>query len=126
MRVAGFDFEKLLNTIDYKELPILEWTISTEVIKVPRGTGRLQVTRNNLDKKRSVIRIKNVDTMCLARAIVTALAIQEPEKWTTSQLHNIKKSRGCYAGYFLILVVRDDLNKTCIKLMRVHLVHLIM
>ena len=32
----------------------------------------------------------------------------------------------CYAGYFLILVVRDDLNKTCIKLMRVHLVHLIM
>ena len=32
----------------------------------------------------------------------------------------------CYAGYFLILVVRDDLNKTCTKLMRVHLVHLIM
>ena len=32
----------------------------------------------------------------------------------------------CHAGYFLILVVRDDLNKTCIKLMRVHLVHLIM
>ena len=94
MRVAGFDFEKLLNTIDYKELPILECTISTEVIKMPRGTGRLQVTRNNLDKKRSVIRIKNDDTMCLARAIVTALAIQEPEKWTASQLHNgIKKGR---------------------------------
>ena len=88
------DFEKLLNTIDYKELPILECTISTEVIKVPRGTGRLQVTHNNLDKKRSVIRIKNDDTMCLARAIVMALAIQEPEKWTTSQLHNgIKKGR---------------------------------
>ena len=34
--------------------------------------------------------------------------------------------RICHAGYFLILVVRDDLNKTCIKLMRVHLVHLIM
>ena len=32
--------------------------------------------------------------MCLARAIVTALAIQEPEKWTPSQLHNgIKKGR---------------------------------
>ena len=94
MRVAGFDFEKLLNTIDYKELPILECTISTEVIKMPRGTGRLQVTRNNLDKKRSVIRIKNDDTMCLARAIVTALANQEPEKWTASQLHNgIKKGR---------------------------------
>ena len=32
----------------------------------------------------------------------------------------------CHAGYFLILVVRDDLNKTCTKLMCVHLVHLIM
>ena len=38
----------------------------------------------------------------------------------------IRECEKCHAGYFLILVVRDDLNKTCIKLMRVHLVHLIM
>ena len=98
MKVADFDFENLFkvieNLLDYRELPIYEYTISTEVIKFPMGAGRLQVTRNNLDKKRSVIRIKNDDTMCLARAIVTAMAIQEPEKWTASELHNgIKKGR---------------------------------
>ena len=40
--------------------------------------------------------------------------------------HDVPRPWCCHAGYFLILVVRDDLNKTCIKLMRVHLVHLIM
>ena len=65
-----------------------------EVIKVPKGAGRLRVTCNNLTQKRTVIRIKNSDTMFLAREIVTAMAIQEPEKWSKSQLHDgIKKGR---------------------------------
>ena len=51
--VSEFDFDEIVKTIEYKEIPITECTITTEVIKIPRGTGRLQVTRNNLDQKRS-------------------------------------------------------------------------
>ena len=94
LHISEFDFDQVIRILDYKEIPLAECKISTEVIKVPKGAGRLQVTRNNLVDKRSVIRIKNSDTMCLARAIVMALAIQEPEKYTKTELHDgIKKGR---------------------------------
>ena len=51
-----------------KKSPSLHVQCITDVIKVPTGAGSLQVSRNNLALTMSVIRIKNSDTMCLARA----------------------------------------------------------
>ena len=56
--IKDFDFTELIKILDYEEIPLTECTITTEVIKVLRGAGRLQVTRNNLTQKRSVIRIR--------------------------------------------------------------------
>ena len=56
--------------------------------------GRLRVMKSNLNQKKSVITIKNDDSICLARAIVTAVANINKTQWTTSQLKNgFNKSR---------------------------------
>ena len=61
---------------------------------VPRGKGRLTVTKDNVSRKKSVITIKNSDSICLARAIVTAVANINKDKWTTTQLKDgFNKSR---------------------------------
>ena len=60
---------------------------------------------NNLSKK-CIISIKNTDILCLVRAIVTAVAIQELEKYTPSQLNDgIKKSQKSQEKFALKLHV---------------------
>ena len=50
--------------------------------------GRLRVMKSNLKQKNSVITIKNDDSICLARAIVTAVANINKTQWTKSQLRD--------------------------------------
>ena len=62
--------------------------------KVPRGTGRLMTTKTNIARKKGIITIQNDDSLCAARAIVTAKANLEPDKWSETQLKNgFNKSR---------------------------------
>ena len=62
--------------------------------KVPRGTGRLLTTKTNIARKKGIITIQNDDSLCAARAIVTAKANLEPDKWSETQLKNgFNKSR---------------------------------
>ena len=82
------EIQKLLEFNEYKSAPLNEIVIEVQSIKLPRGQGRLQVTPNNLKSKRSIITIKNSDSICLARSIVTALANINKKKWTKSQLKN--------------------------------------
>ena len=79
---------------EYKSAPLEELLIEVQSTKIPRGTGRLKIDKNNIANKRSIICIKNTDTVCLARAIVTAQANINKSKWTQSQLKNgFNKSR---------------------------------
>jgi len=56
-----------------------------------------------VDSKRSIIQIKNKDTICLARAIVVSLVVQAREKLqdifrnniTDEELKKINKNRQC-------------------------------
>lgn len=48
----------------------------------------MTVTTNNLKSNKSVITIKNDDSICLARAIVTAMANANKDKWTKTQLQD--------------------------------------
>ena len=79
--------------LEYKEVPLNELTITVQSFKVPRGKGRLHVARNTVARKKCIITIKNDDSTCLARAIVTAMANTNKTKWSPAQLQAFRKSR---------------------------------
>ena len=85
--ISSYDLiNQLVNFVEYKEVPLSEVKIEIQSNKIPRGMGRLRVMNSNLNQKKSVITIKNDDTICLARAIVTAVANINKTQWTKSQL----------------------------------------
>ena len=79
---------------EHKSAPLEELLIEVQSTKIPRGTGRLKIDKNNIANKKSIICIRNTDTICLARSIVTANANINKSKWTKSQLSDgFNKSR---------------------------------
>ena len=86
--------KSVLEYVEYKAVPLNEVIVEVQSTKIPRGKGRLTITKDNTERKRCIITIKNNDTMCLARAIVTAVANLKKDMWTTSQLKDgFNKSR---------------------------------
>ena len=84
----------VLEFVEYKSVPLNELLVEVQSTKIPRGTGRLRIDKNNITNKKSIICIKNTDTICLARSIVTANANISKSKWTKSQLSDgFNKSR---------------------------------
>ena len=54
----------------------------------------MYLTKDTVSRKNSIITVKNDDTICLARAIVTAYANLKPEGWSKTQLQDgFNKSR---------------------------------
>ena len=95
---ARQDFAKIIHEflefVEYKSAALNELIFEVHSFKVPRGNGRLQATKSNLKKKLSVITIKNKDNLCAPRAIVTAVANLNKNKWSKSQLQDgFNKSR---------------------------------
>ena len=48
----------------------------------------MYLTKDTVPRKDCIITVKNDDTICLARAIVTAHANLRPERWSNTQLKN--------------------------------------
>lgn len=94
LRLSGIVFRDLLEAFTnfvkryLSDAPLSELEIKVEGVKIPRGTGRLILSRDTISRKRSIIRITNTDTMCLDRAIVTAGANLNNSVWTNSQIKN--------------------------------------
>ena len=65
---------KISQFVEYKEVPISDIKIEVHSFRIPRGKGRLHVAKNTLSRKKCIITIKNDDSTCLARAIVTTVA----------------------------------------------------
>ena len=72
------------NFVEYKGVPLNEVKIEVQSFKIPRGKGRLHVAKNTVARKKCIITIKNDDSTCLARSIVTAMANIDKTKWTKS------------------------------------------
>ena len=85
----------VLEYVEYKEVQLNEVTVEVQSTKIPRGKGRhIKITKDNTGRKRCIITVKNTGTTCLARAIVTAHANLNKDKWTKSQISNgFNKSR---------------------------------
>ena len=78
-----------LEFVEYKEAPLSELIVEVHSFKVPKGMGRLQPTKENMKSKISVVTIKNTDSICGARAVVTAVAnINLNDVWTKRQIKN--------------------------------------
>ena len=80
------DLETVINILEYRAIPIEKCKIVVQSVKIPIGKGKLYLSNDTFSRKRAIITIKNDDTTCLARSIVTAMANLHPEKWTKSQL----------------------------------------
>ena len=88
------DLENVINILEYRAIPIEKCKTIVQSVKIPTGKGRLYLTKDTISRKCCIITVKNDDTICLARAVVTSLANLHPEKWTKTQLHDgFNKSR---------------------------------
>ena len=88
------DLEIVINILEYRATPIEKCKIVVQSVKIPTGKGRLYLTKDTISRKRAIVTIKNDDTTCLARSIVTAMTNLHPEKWTKIQLQDgFNKSR---------------------------------
>ena len=88
------DLETIIKILEYQAIPIEECKIVVQSVKIPTGKGRLYLMEDTISRKGCIITVKNDDTICLARSIVTAHANLHPEKWTKTQLQDgFNKSR---------------------------------
>ena len=77
--------------IDYHDMDIKDITIKLLKIKIPTGAGKVNRIIT-VDSKRSIIQIRNRDTICLARAIVVGLAVNHREKLQSILKHNLTEA----------------------------------
>ena len=82
------DLENIMRILEYRVIPLEDCNIIVQSVKIPVGRGRLLLTKDNISRKNCIITVKNDDSICLARSIVTALANIHPENWSTTQLKN--------------------------------------
>ena len=82
------DLENVMNILEYRAIPIEKCKIVVQSVKVPTGKGRLYLTKDTVSRKGCIITVKNDDTICLARAVVTSLANLHSERWSKTQLKN--------------------------------------
>ena len=82
------DLETVINILEYRAIPIEKCKIVVQSVKVPAGKGRLYLTKDTVSRKDCIITVKNDDTICLARSIVTAHANLKPDSWSKTQLKN--------------------------------------
>ena len=88
------DLENIINIMEYRGIPLETSKIVVQSVKIPTGKERLYLTKDTILRKCCIITVKNDDTTCLARSIVTAMANLHPERWTKTQLHDgFNKSR---------------------------------
>lgn len=79
---------ELLKILDYKNIAIEECQITVQSVNVPVGKGRLYLTKDTAATKNCIITIKNSDTICLARAVVTAFSNIKTESWSKTQIQD--------------------------------------
>ena len=72
--------------------------IVIQSVKMPAGKGRLYLTKDTISRTGCIITVKNDDTICLARSIVTAHANLKPERWSKTQLKMDLTAQESYKG----------------------------
>ena len=96
-KIKSFKLDKLndiINTLEYRHIDIESCKIIVQSVKIPSGMKRLYLAKDTINRKHCILQIKNNDSICLARSIVTAIANLHPKNWTETQLKDgFNKSR---------------------------------
>ena len=79
------DLEQVIKILEYRDIPLENCKIVVQSVKIPAGKGRLYLTKDTISRKSCIITVKNDDTICLARAIVTDYDNLNPKD---GQIHN--------------------------------------
>ena len=88
------DLEKVINILEYRAILLEKCEIIVQSVKIPTSKGRLYLRNDTISRKGLIVTVKNDDTTCLVRSIVTAMANLDPEKWMKTQLQDgFNKSR---------------------------------
>ena len=82
------DLENVINILECQAILIEKCKNVIQSIKISTGKGRLYLTKDTISRKNCIITVKKDDTICLARAIVTAYANLHCERWSNTQLKN--------------------------------------
>ena len=82
------DLDNIIRILEYRAINLEKCNIIVQSVIIPTGKGRLLLTKDNISRKNCIITVKNDDSICLARSIVTAMANIHPENWSTTQLKN--------------------------------------
>ena len=80
------DLEQVIKILEYRDIPLENCKTVVQSVKIPAGKGKLYLTKDTVSRKNCIITVKNDDTICLARAIVTAHADLKPERLSNIQL----------------------------------------
>ena len=80
------DLENVINILENRAIPIEKCKIVVQSVKMPAGKGRLYLTKDTVSRKNCIVTVKNDDTICLARSVVTSLANLPPEIWSKTKL----------------------------------------
>ena len=85
-RVKDFalsDLENVIRILEYRDIRLENCRIVVQsILKDTYGKGRLYLTKDTVSRENCVITVKNDDTICLARSIVTAYANLKRERWS--------------------------------------------
>ena len=88
------DLEQVIRILEYRDITLEKCKIVVQSVKIPAGKGTLYLTKDTVSRKNCIITVKNDDTICLARAIVTAYENIKKEMWSNTQIHEgFNKSR---------------------------------
>ena len=74
------DLEQVIGILEYREILLEKYKIVVQSVKIPAGKGRFYLVKDTVLRKNCIIKVKNDDTICLARSIVTAYANLKPER----------------------------------------------
>ena len=82
------DLEHVIRILEYRNIPLEKCKIVIQSTEIPTGKGRLYLTKDTISRKSCIIAVKHDNTICLARAVVTAYANLHSEKWPKTQLQD--------------------------------------
>ena len=87
------DLEQVIKILEYRDIPLENCKIVVHCVKIPAGEGKLCLTKDTVSRKNCVTTVKNDDTICLARAIVTAYGQRHSYMMDLTNQENFKRNK---------------------------------
>lgn len=82
------ELEKNISILECSDILLENCKIIVQSVKILSGSGRLYLSKHTIARQKCIISIKNDDTICLVRSIITAFANLKLKNWTKTQIQD--------------------------------------